>query len=503
MGICRLAAFSAAYEPTLDPTTLMNPKMALISIGDAYAVGCPRYSYLAYANGWYKECPAGTDVAAMLKQPGNLPCSTAATRPTLALWIQLGPLDNWCCQDIFFAMPTPLNGYMPEEWKSLVPQTGISKEDAYVWFTLSSVAYIKVTSEDAAEKYTTIMRSKAFDFYMIFRQIVSLTYLILEAGIMTLTVRQEGFQLNLKWGVLTGIFTMTLMTATLHALFLSFRQNSYMLSTHATPTQISLMCYGFAFGYESLSLMLLKWLTISSGGTKTVSPYAKIGLNVYKFFIYLTMLWFPVISTACVVAIIQAARTSSLDTLAMFYKLWNTLCGSLAISLFLHASGFLYSGYRLTSTLSRGKKMQQPTQNNAKSFVSTVARETASSAAPKPKRSGLTVTVRNLMVAVVIGWVLFAIELILNWALGLGSKYGFWSTFFYFDGCIAVIAAASYFAMSAGMMETAMDTFSSSKSKNPNSATGGRESAATRGGNKNAKETRSAHAIDAEGDGDV
>ncbi|KAI8587275.1 hypothetical protein BDZ88DRAFT_246171 [Geranomyces variabilis] len=164
------------------------------------------------------------------------------------------------------------------------------------------------------------------------------------------------------------------------------------------------MCYGFAFGYESLSLMLLKWLTISTGGSKRPSKYAMMGLNVYKFFIYLTMVWFPIISTACVIAIVREAALNSLDVLEKFYKLWNTLCGSLSISLFLHASGFLFAGYRLTATLNRGKKMQGATTGGAKSFVSTVARESAvAQQGPKPKRSGLTVTIRNLMVAVVIG----------------------------------------------------------------------------------------------------
>ncbi|KAJ3175092.1 hypothetical protein HDU87_006489 [Geranomyces variabilis] len=491
MGICRLAGFNPAYEPLMDPTTHLNPNLALISILDAYVAGCPRYTYLGYANGWYQECPAGTDVASMLKQPGPVPCSTAATRPTLALWIQLGPLDNWCCKDVFYAMPTPLNGYLPEEQQSLVSQTGILADDAVVWFGYYNVSYIQVTAEGAGEKYTAVMRSKGFDFYLISRQIISLGYLILQVGVMVITVRQEGFHMNLKWGVLSGIFVMTLMTACLHALFLAFRHQSYQLSTHATPAQIALMCYGFAFGYESLSLMLLKWLTISTGGSKKPSKRAMLGLNVYKrapFFIYLTMVWFPVISTTCVVTVIREAALNSLDVLDLFYKLWNTLCGSLSISLFLHASGFLFAGYRLTSTLNRGKQMQGATSAGAKSYVSTVARESAfAQQGPKPKRSGLTVTIRNLMVAVVIGWTLFAVQLLLNWVLGLSSRYGFFAMFCYFDGCMAVIAAASYFAMSAGMMEAAIDTLGSSKGKS--SATG-KESGVRRGGGNDARATK-------------
>ncbi|KAI8816647.1 uncharacterized protein EV422DRAFT_545155 [Fimicolochytrium jonesii] len=113
MGVCRLANFSAAYE-ALNPTTLLNPNLALISVADAYGAGCPRYQYLAYANGWHEECADGMDVIQMLSRPGLLPCSTTATRPKLALWVQLGPVDPWCCQDPLFGSPSPLYGYNME-----------------------------------------------------------------------------------------------------------------------------------------------------------------------------------------------------------------------------------------------------------------------------------------------------------------------------------------------------------------------------------------------------
>ncbi|KAI8817806.1 uncharacterized protein EV422DRAFT_539989 [Fimicolochytrium jonesii] len=461
MGICRLGSFSSDYE-ALDPSTLSNPALALISIADAFAAGCPRYQYLGYANGWYQECPEGTDVARMLQQPGLLPCSTAATRPQLALWIQLGPVDPWCCHDVYFGTPTPANGYNPEEMQSIVPQTGISSEDAMYFFFANNISYINVTSDDAHEMYTKILRSKGFDFYMIFRQVVSLIYVVVEVGIIVLTARHEGFRMNLKWGVLIGIFLMTLMMTALHALFLAFRSNSYQLPTHGTPTQISLMCFGFMFGYESLSLMLLKWLTISSNrGTSTTRQ--KYALTTYRGFIFLSMVWFPVITCACVVAIVRAAALNSLDVLNLFYTLWNTLSGSLAISLFMHALGFLFSGYRLTASLNKGKQMQAGQKSGTKSFLATAVRE-AKPSVPKAK-NGLTETVRNLMIAVVFGWTIMGIEVALGWGLGLGSRYGFWGSFVFFDICIAWIAAASYAAMSAGMMETVIETHAGSRNK--------------------------------------
>ncbi|KAI8994271.1 hypothetical protein BC832DRAFT_569764 [Gaertneriomyces semiglobifer] len=56
------------------------------------------------------------------------------------------------------------------------------------------------------------MRSKGLDIYMIFRQIISLIYVVVEIAVIVLTIRHEGVQLNLKWGVLVGIFLMTLRT---------------------------------------------------------------------------------------------------------------------------------------------------------------------------------------------------------------------------------------------------------------------------------------------------
>ncbi|KAJ3005515.1 hypothetical protein HKX48_000636 [Thoreauomyces humboldtii] len=476
MGVCRIANYSDSAGGALEYTFgnnqfpfgyLLNPNVGLVSILAAYEAGCPRYQYLGYANGWFEECPAGTDIAAMLAKPGNLPCSTNATRPTLALWVMLDPPANWCCPDEFFGTPTPINGYNYEEFRSITPQTGISIPDSLAWFdgsgTTYPVVFFNVTSEGADEKFTLIMRSKAYDFYMVFRQIVSLTYLLVETFIMGMTLKTEGFRLNLKWGVLTGIYLMTLLVCCLHALFLSFRSHSYQLPTHGTPTQISLMCFGFMFGYEALSLMLLKWLAISSSRQES-SKTEKTAVQIYRGFIFLTMGWFPLITIGCVVAIVYAANLNSLDVLNTFYKLWNTMCGSLAITLYAHALGFLYSGYRLTSTLNQGKRMTGTRSNAGAGMQSDTGKGST-----KPKKSGLTTTVRNLMIAVVLGWSFMGIELTMNWALGLGSRYGFFSGLFY-DLCVAWIAAASYCAMSAGMMETAIDTMAGRTSSNGGSA---------------------------------
>ncbi|KAI8816646.1 uncharacterized protein EV422DRAFT_545144 [Fimicolochytrium jonesii] len=325
------------------------------------------------------------------------------------------------------------------------------------------------------------MRSKGFDIFMIARQAVSLIYLLVEAVIILLTARHEGFRFNLKWGVLIGIFLMTLLTAALHALSLAFRSNSYQHPTHGTPVHISLMCYGFMFGYESLSLMLLKWLTISSSrGDST--PREKNVVQIYRYCIFITMIWFPVITSACVVAIVRAAALNSLELLTLFYKLWSILVVSQSISLFTHALGFLFSGYRLTSTLSEGRNLQVGSKSTSKSFIVTAVREANKASQPKPRRSGLTETVRNLMIAVVFGWFLMGLQLALSGGFGLGSRVGFWS-FLYYDVCIAWIAASSYSAMSAGMMETVMETNASSRNQTQPSpfATTGQPSIVARG----------------------
>ncbi|KAI8903953.1 hypothetical protein DFJ77DRAFT_256759 [Powellomyces hirtus] len=161
------------------------------------------------------------------------------------------------------------------------------------------------------------------------------------------------------------------------------------------------------------------------------------------------MAWLPIITCACVASIVLA---DNVDKLATFYKLFDTLCGSLAFSLLIHSVGFLYSGYKLTNAMNVGKMLQAHASGSSKANLSSVAREQ-----PKRKKSGLTVTVRNLMIAVVVGWTLLAIDLILNWALTLQSAFGFWN-FVYYDLNVAWIAAASYLAMSAGMMETVMIT---------------------------------------------
>ncbi|KAI8903951.1 hypothetical protein DFJ77DRAFT_256783 [Powellomyces hirtus] len=112
LGPCRLGGYNISTG--LDPTTKLNATIAFISILDAYNAGCPRYTWVAYANGWHRECPEGTDIRKLLETPGDVPCSTPETRPQLALWMQLGPVDNRCCPDIFFARSTPMNGYLNE-----------------------------------------------------------------------------------------------------------------------------------------------------------------------------------------------------------------------------------------------------------------------------------------------------------------------------------------------------------------------------------------------------
>ncbi|KAI8994272.1 hypothetical protein BC832DRAFT_425896 [Gaertneriomyces semiglobifer] len=132
----------------------------------------------------------------------------------------------------------------------------------------------------------------------------------------------------------------------------------------------------------------------ASGGE--FSSLQKYGLHAYRAFIFLTMVWFPVITIVCVVAIVRAAALNSLDVLDLFFKLFDALCGSLSISLFAHASGFLYSGIRLTSAMNKAKRLQGGGASGGKHVQGATV--------PRTKRNGLTETVRNLMIAVVFGY---------------------------------------------------------------------------------------------------
>ncbi|KAI8820387.1 uncharacterized protein EV422DRAFT_68639 [Fimicolochytrium jonesii] len=242
---------------------------------------------------------------------------------------------------------------------------------------------------------------------------------------MGLTLYKEGFSFNLKWGIYAGIFSWTACVVAFHIQFVTVRAHSYELPLSGTGQYLVYQCVGFVCGYEALSLMLLKWMQITTDAGMQTSPLRTFATKAYRYFVIASMVWFPPLMSTYTGRLITA---KTLEDLEVFYKFNATNLYSMFTCLVIHALGILYSGHRLSSTLDKGRQMVASTPG-----ISTVGGGAGRSnpdfgkIGRRRRKGGVTATIRNLMLATVVGWLLLSLNALLDGILGLSSKYGLWS----------------------------------------------------------------------------